>query len=255
MYLKPLHTKFRKFGLIQHSLKQTLFILAPHPWVILFDIDGTLLSVDNDFNRNNIRRILDELDIHYPNLESDSFSGRTDHDIFTSFLVNHGYDEELYRKCKALYLEYMQNVLLTKKEYVNRLYGIDEALDFFFDGDFICGLLTGNYPQAAQVKLKAADIHQNFTFGAFGDSEKDRNKLPHIAIKEVEKHYSISPDPSRFIILGDTPRDIMCAQNAGMKCVAVTTGSYSRDELSEHQPDLIVDSLANPKDWFSTVSN
>jgi phosphoglycolate phosphatase-like HAD superfamily hydrolase len=229
--------------------------LAPHPWIILFDIDGTLLSVDSKYNKSHLRRILDELEIHYPDMESDSFSGRTDHDIFTSFLVNHDFDEDLYKQYKSRYLEYMQNVLLTKKEYVTRLDHIDEALDFFFEGDFICGLLTGNYPKAARIKLKAADIDRDFTFGAFGEFEKDRNMLPQVAIDEVQKRYEFSPDPSRFIVLGDTPRDVICAKRAGMKCVAVTTGKYNHAELSEHNPDLVIDSLANPEQWFSKVSS
>lgn len=264
MYLKPLGSNFRNLGedFINDSIKTTisnlkLFILQQaqqHPWVILFDIDGTLLTVDSKYNRSHLRRILDELEINYPNMETDSFSGRTDHDIFTSFLVNHDFDEKLYQEFKIRYLNYLQNILLTKPERVKRYEHIEEALEFFFNGDFICGLLTGNYPKAAMIKLTAADIHRDFTFGAFGEFERDRNKLPQLAIKEVQKMYDVTPDPSRFLILGDTPRDIMCAKNAGMKCVAVTTGRYGYEELAKHDPDLIIDSLAEPEVWFSKIS-
>ncbi len=75
-----------------------------HPWVILFDIDGTLLTVDRKFNRPLIRSILDDLGIDYPDMEKEGFSGRTDHDILTSFLLNHDFDEELYQKLKSAYL-------------------------------------------------------------------------------------------------------------------------------------------------------
>lgn len=225
-----------------------------HPWVILFDIDGTLLTVDSKYNRSQLRRILDELGISYPNMETDSFSGRTDHDIFTSFLVNHDFDENLYQEFKIRYLDYLQNILLTKTERVKRHDHIEEALEFFFEGDFICGLLTGNYPQAAQIKLKAADIHREFTFGAFGEFERDRNKLPQLAINEVRKIHGFTPDPSRSLILGDTPRDVICAKNAGMKCVAVTTGKYGYEELAEYEPDLIIESLAKPEEWFGKIS-
>jgi len=111
--------------------------LSTHPWTILFDIDGTLLTVDSKYNRGYLRKILDELEINYPDMETDSFSGRTDHDIFMSFLVNHDYDEELYQEFKSRYLDYMQNVLLSNTERVTRHDDIDEALDFFFDGDFL----------------------------------------------------------------------------------------------------------------------
>ena len=227
--------------------------MSPQPWIILFDIDGTLLTVDSKYNRSHLRRILDKLEIDYPDMETDSFSGRTDHDIFTSFLVNHNFDEGLYQEFKSHYLEYLQNVLLKKTERVERHPHIDEALDYFFEGNFICGLLTGNYPQAAHIKLKAANINREFTFGAFGELEKDRNKLPQLAINEVQKHFDFEPDPARFLILGDTPRDVICAKNAGMKCVAVTTGKFNREELSEYNPDLIIDNLSNPENWFTKV--
>lgn len=227
----------------------------PHPWVILFDIDGTLLKVDSTYNRSHLRRILDELEIDYPDMETDSFSGRTDHDIFTSFLVNHDFDENLYKEYKSRYLHYMRHVLLANKERVERHSHIDEALEYFFEGDFICGLLTGNYAEAAKIKLQAADIHQEFSFGAFGEFEKDRNKLPQLALNEVQEQYDFNPNPERFLIIGDTPRDIQCAKNAGMKCVAVTTGYYGREELAEHKPDVIIDDLSNPDEWFSKISN
>jgi phosphoglycolate phosphatase len=79
--------------------------MSLHPWIILFDIDGTLLTVDRNFNRPLLRSIIDELDIDYPEMEKDPFSGRTDHDIITSFLVRHDNQEELYRAFKARYLE------------------------------------------------------------------------------------------------------------------------------------------------------
>ena len=74
-----------------------------HPWVILFDIDGTLLTVDRKFNRPLIRSILNDLNINYPDMEKEGFSGRTDHDILSSFLIHHDFDENLYQELKSEY--------------------------------------------------------------------------------------------------------------------------------------------------------
>ena len=76
-----------------------------HPWIILFDIDGTLLTVDRTFNRPLLRSIIDELHIHYPAMEKDPFSGSTDFDTISSFFVHHDNQEERYQEFKALYLE------------------------------------------------------------------------------------------------------------------------------------------------------
>ncbi|XWN37054.1 MAG: HAD hydrolase-like protein [Balneola sp.] len=222
-----------------------------HPWVALFDIDGTLLTVDRKFNRPLIRRILDDLEINYPDMEKEGFSGRTDHDILTSFLINHEFDEGLYKRLKSEYLKRTDLEMLS--EHVIRHSFVDEAISFFDEIGAYTGLLTGNYPSAAKAKLKVAGIEYKFKFGAFGEFHKDRNQLPLIALKEVEKNLEIEADPERFIIIGDTPRDVECAKYAGMKCVAVTTGRFSKEELEAHHPDVIISDLSNPGEWFAKL--
>lgn len=222
-----------------------------HPWIILFDIDGTLLTVKNNFNRRFIRSLLDEHQVHYPEMEKDSFSGRTDHDIFYSFLVHHDYDEDLYQKVKTAYLKGLGEQL--HSEHVDRHEYVDEAIDYFSSEGFVSGLLTGNYPRAATYKLRAANIDYDFTIGAFGEYDKDRNQLPRLALAAVREQMGVEPDPAKFVIIGDTPRDVICARKSGMRCVAVTTGSYDRSALAEHKPDLIIDSLQDPEHWFRAL--
>lgn len=224
-----------------------------HPWVILFDIDGTLLTVDRNFNRPLLRSIIDELGIDYPDMEKDPFSGRTDHDIITSFLVNHDYDEKLYKTFKSLYLKKISEEI--SEHHVLRHNHIDEAIEYFDRPGFIIGLLTGNFPDAAIVKLKAANIHHEFSFGAFGEHHKDRNMLPKLAMSSLKEMLEVEPDPGKFVIIGDTPRDVICANSAGMRCVAVTTGKFSEEELREHAPDLIIDDLSDPENWFKTLTS
>ncbi len=223
-----------------------------HPWIILFDIDGTLLTVKRTFNRPLIRRTLDNLGINYPNMEKEGFSGRTDHDILSSFLVNHDFDESLYQQLKKEYLERTETEMTS--EHVIRHGYVDEVLNFFSRINCHIGLLTGNYPSAAKAKLKVADIHFDFEFGAFGEFDKDRNRLPLIALEEVNRRFGYEVDPSRFLIIGDTPRDVECAKFAGMKCIAVTTGRFTEEDLSPLNPDLIIQNLSDPKSWFSKIS-
>lgn len=185
-------------------------------------------------------------------MEEDAFSGRTDHDIFNSFLVNHDNRNELYRKMKETYLTRLDREL--NPDHVTRLDHIDEAIRYFSKPEYVQALLTGNYPRAARIKLRAAEIDYTFSFGAFGEHHSDRNELPFLALDEVKRTMGIDPDPARFVIIGDTPRDIQCAKNAGMKAIGVTTGSYSEEKLKEHKPDLILENLSNPDQWFTEIS-
>lgn len=211
-----------------------------------------MLTVNRGFNRAMLRELLDEMEINYPDMENDPFSGRTDHDIFTSFMVNHDDADELYQQFKATYLEWLAERL--NPELVERHPYVDDAIRYFSGNGFVRGLLTGNYPVAASYKLKAANIDYDFSFGAFREFDRDRNRLPYLAIEEVKKIIGFNPDPSRFVIIGDTPRDVICAKKAGMKCISVTTGSFGKKELAEHNPDLIIESLANPEEWFGKIN-
>ncbi len=219
-----------------------------HPWVILFDIDGTLLTVKKDFNRPLIRRILDELGINYPNMEKDVFSGRTDHDILTSFLINHTHDPNLYKRLKESYVSSIEKEI--NQSHIMKHPYADESILFFHELKAHIGLLTGNIERAAKAKLKAAEIHYDFKFGAFGEFEHDRNQLPAHAVEMVSKDLGINTDPGRCIVIGDTPRDIECAKYAGMRCVAVTTGKFTKEELMELDPDLVLPNLCHPERWF-----
>jgi phosphonatase-like hydrolase len=63
-------------------------------------------------------------------------------------------------------------------------------------------------------------------------------------IKELMLRAGIS-SPLDVIKIGDTEVDINEGRNAGCGLVvAVTTGATSRKELEQHQPDFIIDSLA-----------
>lgn len=219
-----------------------------HPHVVLFDIDGTLLTVDSNFTRPLLRRILNDLNIFYPEMETDAFSGRTDFDILNSFLKNHNYDSKLYESLKHAYKT--EFISLIEEKYIHKIPFTNQALQYFHSNGYYIGLLTGNFPDVAKAKLKAAGIDYDFKFGAYGEFHKNRNELPLIALEHIKTTFITSPKPENFIIIGDTTRDIECAKSAGMKSVAVATGKINYEMLKSHQPDLLLKTLENPQDWL-----
>ena len=85
--------------------------------------------------------------------------------------------------------------------------------------------------------------------------------------KRVEKFFDVvvtadeamkpKPDPGIFLLsatkLNVAPRDcvtvedsvfgVKAAREAGMKCIAIPSGAYTKDELKNENPDLLVDSI------------
>jgi phosphoglycolate phosphatase-like HAD superfamily hydrolase len=92
------------------------------------------------------------------------------------------------------------------------------------------GLVTGNYEPIGRLKLRLAGIGKWFASapGAFGSDSEDRAALPGIARRRAGH---VRREDA--VVIGDTPRDIACARADGVRCVAVTSGQYGADELSD----------------------
>ncbi|NGP78110.1 HAD hydrolase-like protein [Balneolaceae bacterium YR4-1] len=219
--------------------------------ILLFDIDGTLLSVERNFMHSLISEILDSLSLDSSVLADTAFAGRTDQAIFRSLLGNQQQNDYLYRELKTRYLAGMHQEL--KPAHVSVYEHTDTCLSFFRERNHHMGLLTGNFKEIAAHKLSMAGYNNYFTFGAYGCDHADRNLLGSAASKNYRQLHEREAEPEEFIIVGDTPLDIECARHFGCRCVVVTTGHFSREELAAHDPDLILDSLEKPEDWFSEL--
>jgi phosphoglycolate phosphatase-like HAD superfamily hydrolase len=104
-------------------------------------------------------------------------------------------------------------------------------------------LLTGNYREAAEVKLQHFELWDFFEWGAFSDDAADRNALVPIARRRAETYDIPGEAIERVIVIGDTPHDIHCANAIGARTIAVATGGYSAEELAAHHPWRVFDEL------------
>ncbi|HJZ67769.1 MAG TPA: HAD hydrolase-like protein, partial [Blastocatellia bacterium] len=121
--------------------------------------------------------------------------------------------------------------------------GLLEALSA--DPRFLPSLLTGNVEKLAEAKLRVAGIWHYFRGrGAFGSDDEERDHLPAIASQRINDHLGTSLPPDRFIIVGDTPRDISCARHFGARAVAVASGMHTVDQLREFSPDALLSNLS-----------
>jgi len=103
--------------------------------------------------------------------------------------------------------------------------------------DLVLGLLTGNVGEIGWAKVENAGLKDSFKLGVFGDEAFKRTDLVSLALEKVEE-YNIKPKDT--YIIGDTPRDIQCAQETGCISVAIPTGKYSSEELKKENPDYLL---------------
>lgn len=97
-----------------------------------------------------------------------------------------------------------------------------------------CGLVTGNYEPIARLKLRRAGIATDGWPGGFGSDSESRADLPPLARERAAAGPEDPPWPrERTVIVGDTPRDIACAHADGLRVVAIASGPYDADVLTD----------------------
>jgi phosphoglycolate phosphatase len=122
---------------------------------------------------------------------------------------------------------------------------------------FVNALLTGNLSVAAEIKLKSVGLWHYFQDApnAFGEISHERKHLAHEAGRLFNQKYDFDFAPQQFIVIGDTPNDIICARDFGAKAVAVATGrNQSREKLLEHKPDFILEDLSDTENVLQILS-
>ena len=131
---------------------------------------------------------------------------------------------------------------------------VDELLEALQDYHHLhLALLTGNYREAAEIKLQHFEIWDFFEWGAFSDDHHDRNELVPIARTRAYT-YDIPPEAiDRIIVIGDTPHDIECARVAGAQCIAVATGGYSMAQLKEAGANEVLPNLSDTEKVISLL--
>jgi phosphoglycolate phosphatase len=106
-------------------------------------------------------------------------------------------------------------------------------------------LLTGNLEPIARAKMAHVGLARFFPpdEGAFGSDHERRDALVPVAIARARAAFRCA-EPA--VVVGDTPRDVLCARAGGARCVAVTTGSHAADELRD--ADAVVGGLSTAAD-------
>jgi phosphoglycolate phosphatase len=208
--------------------------------LILFDIDGTLLTTDGA-GREALRAAGADIFAIEEDLEGVAISGNTDVAIVHEILNKHGIpDSEVnVNRYLGAYLAHLKQRLIQQRGEI--LPGVAKLLDACAQDGWIVGLLTGNLRRGAQMKLGAHHLWNRFSIGAFADDHRDRNMLGPIAKRRAEQEFETAIDG--LFVIGDTPRDIACGKATNATVVAVATGRYSKESLAAHQPDYLFDDL------------
>lgn len=232
--------------------------------ILLWDIDGTLMrSTVQGGYRKYFAATMQKLFGSAGTLEEIIPSGMTDTQIMFEALKDEGIKPEQIFGRKNELLEVfrteMTRVLSENGEPYEVLPGAKEILEETVkEANFINALLTGNLSVAAEIKLRAVGLWHFFETApnAFGEISHDRKDLAVEAGKLFDDAFDFQFSPEQFIVIGDTPNDILCARHFGAKCVAVLTGkNQTREKLENEKPDVVIDDLQDTKRLLDIFNN
>jgi HAD superfamily hydrolase (TIGR01549 family) len=130
------------------------------------------------------------------------------------------------------------------------------------------------FPGAAELVRRLADEGYLVALASSGEKEFSENAVESLGVAEQVGTVVTAADvagskpdpdligvtlekvrPSRAVFVGDTPYDVEAAAKAGLDCVTVLTGGFSRRELEEAGAALVAESLAELEDvdWRSLM--
>jgi phosphoglycolate phosphatase len=212
--------------------------------LVLWDIDGTLVDTAGH-GRDAFEDAYLEV-VGRPLESRVDYAGRTDHQIAVAMLEGlEDADGHLPRV-----LEQLVPALETRLDRMRaegRAYpGVPEVLEALDGRENVRqSLLTGNLEANAAIKLRAFGLegHVDFELGAYGsDPHERRSDLVAVARERAESKLG---RPVRPVLVGDTPRDVQAAREAGVRVVAVATGFSDERALRDAQPDALLSDLSD----------
>ncbi len=215
--------------------------------ILLFDIDGTLVSTGGA-GAVAWRRAFEDLYGIPADIGEFTDAGMTDPDVgaktFAAVLHREPTPHELAQILQRR-LEYLPEAVAESTKY-RVLPGVPERLRQLSRDGHLLGIITGNGDGAAHIKLARGDLNRWFTFGAYAGANVERADIVRQAVQRGEALLGEDVPNTEIFVVGDTPRDIEAAHAAGCTAIAIATGHHDAAALKEAGADHVLETMEEP---------
>ncbi len=212
--------------------------------ILLFDIDGTLVSTGGA-GAVAWKQAFDELYGIPADIGEFTDAGMTDPDVgartFAAVMHRDPTPHELAQLVQRR-LEHLPEAVARSEGY-RVLPGVPERLRQLSRDGHLLGIITGNGDGAAHIKLARGDLNRWFTFGAYASAGLDRAGIVRQAVQRGEAMLGRDVPNTEIYVIGDTPLDVQAAHAAGCTAIAVATGHYDAAALREAGADRVVETM------------
>ena len=206
-------------------------------WLVLFDVDGTLLLTHDEVYVEANRLALTEVygaAPEGPDVPGDTATAHTRRALAGAGFSAAEIEAGMQRWCELFSTHYLRLLADADTSGWELGPGAHETIAALEDR----ALLTGNPPRVAHARMERLGLAPYFPSGqgAFGCEREQRIELFALARERAGDWPA-----ERTVAVGDTPIDISSAHQAGCRCVAVTTGQYGRQQLAS--ADVVIAEL------------
>lgn len=224
--------------------------------LVLFDIDGTLVLTGGAGRRAMVRTFADLYGIPDA-FDAIAMPGRTDVSILAEALSRHRltFDGEAVARFRDAYCRHLLEEIQRPRPDKRVMPGVTPILEALDSAAGVhVGLLTGNFREAARIKLEYFGLWRHFGFGAFGDEVRDRRALVPVAVAEAGRRGVSAGEASDVFVVGDTPLDVACARAAGAVAIGVATGPFDAACLTRAGADHVFADLSDVDRFLALVT-
>lgn len=203
---------------------------------VIFDWDGTLADTRKAI-LFSFHKALRELGIKVTDEQIERRIGIGSAETFKEILRTYrvGFDDELIKKLVSVKIQAETDM----SSEIHLFQGARELLESL-KGKAKMALASMNNRAVIDHLLETTRTREFFSLTLAAEEISKPKPDPEIFLTCAQK---LRIKPESCVVVEDSIFGVKAAKAAGMGCVAVATGAYSREELAEAKPDLIVDSL------------
>ena len=200
---------------------------------IVFDLDGTLLDTLNDLT-SSVNYALEKCGFPLRSREEiKSFVGNGVNALIQRSLPD-GVSDAGREKCLCIfrghYLEHMNDNTAPYP-------GAKDSLKTLKKKGMKIAVVSNKLHEAV-VELCEAHFGEEVDFCAGTKNESEKKPDPVIVFRALSK---LGVSANEAVYIGDSEVDLKTAKNAGLKCISVTWGFRTRDELISYGAETILD--------------
>lgn len=200
---------------------------------ILFDLDGTLLDTNEliiqSFQHTYQRHLNKQVDKE---------------EIIKTFgeILKITLDREFGDDSEEAIKTY-RNFQIGKFEKLISIHaGVKEGVIKLYKQGYKLGVVTSRLNESAIRGLNHFGLMEYFNIIIGADDTEKHKPDPTPAFMALKE---MGGKPEETIFVGDSPFDVLCSKNAGIKSVIVGWSALPMDMILKHEPGFVVDSMEN----------